>query len=90
MMATDRHRSTSLTNAFTYGRSASSWNVGLRCGPTTWSSYSHAFGSVSGKAQQASTKVTSVELEVSLPALERFPEREDISMRERLCLGASS
>lgn len=64
MMATDRHRSTSFTNAFTYGRCASSWNVGLRCGPTTWSSSSHAFGSVSGKAQQASTKVTSVELEV--------------------------
>ena len=89
MIATDLHRKTSFTKALIYGKLGSSSIDGLLPDPTTRSSSSHAFRSTSGKAQHARTKVTSVELEVSLPAPNKLPVNDAISSGRKLYCGAS-
>lgn len=89
MIATERHRNTSFTNARMYGRLGSSSNVGLRSAPTTRSSSSQAGISVSGKARIARTAVMSVLLDVSLPAPKRLPAKPEISWGFKLYFGAS-
>src|SRR4051812_23409683 len=90
MIATLRQRNTSLTNALTYGSRAESSQCGERAGPITASISACAFSMASGNAQHASTKVTSVLLDVSAPAPKRFPVSPDSSATGRLYLAPSS
>ncbi len=79
IIATGRHRNTSFTKALIYGKFDSSSIIRLLFEPTTPSSSYHAFGRTFGNAQEARTKLTKVELEVSFPAPKSIPVKAAIS-----------
>ena len=66
-----------------YGKLGASSQWGERVGPITRSSSACALNMADGKARQASMKVMSVLEEVSAPAPNRLPVKEESSDSER-------